>query len=32
MDLAIQDVENVFRLSATGECILASKVVLRWGD
>jgi ornithine cyclodeaminase/alanine dehydrogenase-like protein (mu-crystallin family) len=32
MDLAIQDVENVFRLWATGDCILPSKVVLRWGD
>lgn len=32
MALAIQDVEEVFRLFHAGKCILPSKVVLRWGD
>ena len=32
MGLALKDVEEVFRLWADGECILPSKVVLRWGD
>ncbi len=32
MTLANQDVEEAFRLFDAGECILPSKVVLRWGD
>jgi ornithine cyclodeaminase len=32
MALAVQDVEEVFRLFASDQCVLPSKVVLRWGD
>jgi len=29
---ALQDVDSVLRLMAEGDCVLPSKVVLRWGD
>lgn len=32
MAAAIDDVAEVLRLHATGDCVLPSKVVLRWGD
>lgn len=32
MASAVDDIEEVFRLHATGDYVLPSKVVLRWGD
>lgn len=32
MNQAVQDIEEVFRLFASGQAIVPNKVVLRWGD
>ena len=32
MTLAVEDMEELFRLFGSGECILPDKVILRWGD